>query len=149
MMTELKITQADQADKLLDAGHIYKHHGYWPHEKVWEPDMAKCRVAVHDGRGWPSFHQCSRKASVQRDVEHNGKLATYGYCKTHDPVAVAEKERKWRAKYDAEAALRTAQWTQERMRHEAIEVLRHIANGHNDPCALAGELIDRYDATGG
>lgn len=40
-------------------------------------DMARCRVSVHDGGRWSSFHQCRLSKKVERDG--------IGYCTKHDP----------------------------------------------------------------
>ena len=60
----------------------------------------KCSERVHDKGRWPSFHQCPRPGSVERD----GKF----YCKQHDPVAVRSKrdarDAKWESDWNAACA---------------------------------------------
>lgn len=131
--------------KLPDAGHIYVYDGYWPHERPWAPDMARCRHAVHEsGRGC-SFYQCGNKVKVARKVSHHGKEAEFGYCGTHDPIAVAEKnakrDAKWESKWAAEEAARQAKADARDLAERAIEALRQIAAGHNDPRSLAIEVL--------
>ena len=89
----------------------------------------KCKETVYDPRdSWSRGQRCSRKAGES------------GYCKQHDPVNVAERARLSREKYDAEWA--------ERRRKAAIpamlrDALHQIANGHNDPRALALETLEK------
>ena len=135
--------------KLPDAGFIYDGPRYWPRSEPWQPKAGNCRASVHD-RDSRSFnsHQCSKKAKVVRKVLHHGKEVEFGYCGLHDPVAVAEKRAKreaaWRAKWDAEqAAWKAKQDARElaERAERAIEALRQIAAGHNDPRSLAIEVL--------
>lgn len=106
--------------------------------RVGSPDMTLCRASIFNG--WSS-HQCSRKKAVERDG--------IGYCKQHDPIAVQEKrdardaERRayWRAQEarDAREAHRRA-WTE-----KAVAALRQIAAEHNDPGALAREVLSEEE----
>ena len=74
---------------------IYRPHGL--HDP--SPDDARCRVSVSHGRGL--LRQCGNKACVSRHLVKPAvhKTGRYGFCKTHDPEAVAErlkaKERGW------------------------------------------------------
>lgn len=61
----------------------------WKHEK---PDATRCRVAVSDGGRSPLFHQCTKKAVVW----HTG----IGYCRQHNPEAVAERRRADASKWE-------------------------------------------------
>lgn len=132
----------------IKSGHLYKPRFKPLDGTKWKPREGGCEAAVHDGDGWPSFHQCTRKASVTREVDHNGVIKTVGYCKTHDPVAVAEKAAAQRAKWEAKWAGDRANMERERRRLEAIVVLRKIADGHNDPRTLAIEFLEAYDQIG-
>lgn len=133
-------------EELPDAGHIHSGPRWWPHEKPWQPKEGDCRASVHD-RDARSFssHQCSRKAKVTRKVMHHGKVAEYGYCGLHDPVAVAEKRAKqkaaWEAKWQAEQAAWKAKQDARELAERAIEALHQIAAGHNDPRSLAIEVL--------
>jgi len=82
--------------------------------------------------------QCNRKPSV-----FYGSL---GYCKQHDPAAQiarrAEQDKRLREQMETDArkyALRA-------LGPKAIEALRQIAAGHNDPRSLAKEVLDTFDS---
>ena len=65
-------------------------------------DKVRCSREVPGEGRWGVFHmhQCTRKATVER----NGKP----FCKTHDPVAIKERDdarhREWQEKWDRERA---------------------------------------------
>lgn len=131
-------------EALPDAGFVYTTR--WsngPH------DQSYCCAAVHDGYG-VGHHQCTRKPKVWRDVLHRGKPTNYGYCTTHDPVRVAERDAARRAKWQAESDARNARWAaqeQERkLKDAALATIRQIAAGHNDPRSLAMEVLATFDA---
>jgi len=134
---------------LVEAGHIYEHHGWWPYKTPWQPDLARCRASVSDVGMGCSFHQCSRKVKTTRTVNHKGKVVDLGYCTTHDPVRVKEKNDKWRADFDAKQAAEKRAYTEKKNLLDcgkaAIEALRQIAAGHNDPRSLAIEILDMHN----
>lgn len=130
-------------EKLLDAGHI--HTGPIHLKNGWKPDLTRCRHAVSDGDRWPSYHQCSRKVKVTRTVDWRGKAVELGYCGQHDPEKVRAKKIAWREKYDAKHKERSRQWAQSAMKNEAVDLLRKIAEGHNDPRSIALEFVAKYD----
>lgn len=74
-----------------------------------------------------------------------GELVTLGYCSVHDPVKVAERQRKRKEKWDAERAAevakRKAKEAERDLGKRAVEALRRIADGHNDPRSLAQEVL--------
>lgn len=106
---------------------------------------AHCRHAVHDDFG-VGFHQCWRKPAVFRCVEG----IEYGFCKQHDPAAVAERNRVRHAAYEAKWAEERAQYDRERRQREAQaaakDALEQIAAGHNDPRTLAAEVLALFPA---
>ena len=106
-----------------------------------EVNPERCRAAVRDGGRWPSYHQCTRKPVVQRDI----KGAEYGFCKTHDPVEVEAKSAAQRAQWAAEARARDERYEREKQRATAMDAcktaIEQIASGHNDPRALAVEAL--------
>jgi 23S rRNA G2069 N7-methylase RlmK/C1962 C5-methylase RlmI len=136
------------APDLPDAGFIYTGPMYWPHKTSWKPDPTRCRASVADGGRSPSFHQCNRKAKVERDVLHNGQRLRLAYCNTHDPVAVAVKraaqEAQWRAKWDERDRRQAEQKRREKLAEAAINAIRQIAAGHNDARGLAQEVLARF-----
>lgn len=97
------------------------------------PDYDRCCVEVFDRYG---HQQCTRK---------RGCGPGEAYCKQHDPEAAKAREdartAKWQAKWQAEQK----KWADQRLGLDAVEALRLIAAGHNDPCTLAHEILDPYD----
>lgn len=97
-----------------------------------------CSATVMSDRFYLS--QCTRAGKVERE----GKW----YCRQHDPVAVAERRAKAQAKWEAEWAAKTAGWKEtERLRRlsaTALEALKAIAAGHNDPRTLAQEVLAEH-----
>ncbi|TMN46124.1 hypothetical protein, partial [Pseudoalteromonas piscicida] len=59
------------------------------------------------------------------------------YCKLHDPEAVALRQKETRTREDARYRKMRLEWAGPRF----FEVLKQIADGHNDPRALAAEAI--------
>lgn len=58
-----------------------------------------CQKWIHASRG-PIFWQCTRKPACTVKGKH--------YCRVHSPAAVAERQRKSDARYDAAQAFRMA-----------------------------------------
>ncbi len=65
-------------------------------------EKVKCSARVMDGF---HLHQCSFNGVVVRE----GKW----YCKIHDPVRVAEKDKERRKKWDAQSAANEEKWRRE------------------------------------
>ncbi|TMO31879.1 hypothetical protein CWC26_21705 [Pseudoalteromonas sp. S4488] len=59
------------------------------------------------------------------------------YCKLHDPEAVALRQKVTRPREDARYRTMRLAWAGPRF----FEVLKQIADGHNDPRALAAEAL--------
>jgi hypothetical protein len=110
-----------------------KKYGAWaglPHGRA--PDLTRCCVEVNSYIGRSShFHQCNRK---------RGYGPEQAYCKQHDPVAVAARDAAAKEKYDKSHQARRIEWAGGRFLH----VLRQIANGRNDPRAIAAEAIKDF-----
>lgn len=112
-------------------GHYKARYGQWagnPNGHL--PDFDRCCENLRD-RYQPGGYQCTRKRGYGPDG---------AYCKQHDPAAVAEREAKSKKKYDE-------QWHRRRLElggRRFYEALRKIADGHNDPRALAQETIAPY-----
>jgi len=92
-------------------------------------DTSRCIVSVTPNERSPIQHQCYNK----RGHGPNGL-----YCKTHDPEVVALREKNV-------AARREEAWNREtrplRQREAYRRALEKIAEGHNDPRALAVEAL--------
>jgi hypothetical protein len=92
-------------------------------------DETRCQAEVWETR-WPRPYQCQRKAVV------DGK-----WCKQHDPAAIEARKKAADARSDAE-------WQKRRIEIHGkcfYETLKQIAEGHNDPRALAQEMLDQFD----
>jgi hypothetical protein len=97
-----------------------------------KPDPAKCCAEVTVKQGmWYSYSQCSRP---------RGFGPEQAYCKQHDPVVVAERDAKTRAAWEAKHQLDRIQWAGPAF----FKALCAIADGHDDPRALAEEAIRSY-----
>lgn len=92
---------------------------------------------------WTGFWsgQCQNRATTEN-----------GFCKTHDPDIVKKKRAARDAKFNAEWEKQTKQWAREEAMSQYrqacaaavpgfIFALTEIANGHNDPRALARETL--------
>lgn len=103
-----------------------------------------CRASVHDGGRSPTFHQCCRKPKVFREVD--GK--TYGFCAIHDPVALdvkrAKRNAEWEAKWDRDAKREEHRKANLLAMEGCKRAIKLIAEGHNDPRALAIEAFSRF-----
>lgn len=142
---------SDPKPDLPDAGHIHRPSGFdasyyqRQHGKPWAPREGYCHHSVHDGGRSCSFHQCSKKTKVTREVLRQGKAETHDYCGTHDPLKVAAqaaaRDAKWAAERAARDAKRDEDWRQRKLAQDAIAALKQIAAGHNDPRTLAIETL--------
>lgn len=63
------------------------------------------------------------------------------YCNVHDPEKVAKKE----AEREAIAKVSWARRRKEIHGAAFYKALEEIAEGHNDPRALANEVLDKFD----
>ena len=104
------------------------------HRKGYRPE--RCAAGVSGHGGWRTY-QCSRK---------RGHGPEQAYCKQHDPVARKEKQdarwTEYKARMDAQQAERNAKNAHRRLGVAAIAALKLIADGHNDPRALAQSVLD-------
>lgn len=94
------------------------------------PDTTRCCELVSDSNGW-RYHQCSRK---------RGYGPEKAYCKQHDPEAVKARREASDAKYNAQINKLRYEWHGRKF----FDVLKIIADGHNDPRTLARETIDAF-----
>ena len=99
--------------------------------------MARCDTHIYSGF---RSHRCTRNGVVERD----GKF----YCKKHDPVAVRQRDDAMRVAWAAERNVEEAQRKEAAriaaLRVDAAAALRKIAAGHNDPKALAVEVLAKH-----
>ena len=88
-----------------------------------------CAKLIHNKYSFNGL-KCSKPPVVERD----GKM----YCKMHDPVAAKARRDASYAKWQAEFVRHSATIKFERAAQKAIE---QIAEGHNDPRALAQSVM--------
>lgn len=91
----------------------------------------QCRASVHRLRC--GSQQCAKPGHVEIDG--------VWLCRTHDPAAIAERDRaaseRWQAKHEQ-------RMRPHRMQAAFREALQQIADGHNDPRALARAALDAW-----
>lgn len=106
----------------------------------------RCAAAVCGGRIGP--RQCRHKATVRESFEG----VEYGWCKMHAPSAVekrkAAQKRRWEEKWAAEKASWERKERLRKANEAARKALEEIAAGHNDPRALARQVIAMYPEGG-
>lgn len=90
------------------------------------PDSQRCCEIVYDG--WWS-KQCSRKRGFGPEA---------AYCKQHDPATVAARDAEKRVKWEADSKKYQLSFRAPQL----LEALKKIAEGHDDPRALAAETIE-------
>ncbi len=117
-------------DKLLDF-HVYRRAIFnTPADKRW------CVASVWDGRA--GSHQCGRKPKHQ--------YGGHGWCTQHYPPNVQAKHEARTAKWHAESNARTEMYArinaEKKLKDAALEAIKKIAAGHNDPRGLAQEVLD-------
>lgn len=109
-----------------------KSYGSWAGNPAdTKPDYNRCCKEVRESNGW-HYYQCTRKRGYGPDE---------AYCKTHDPAAVAAREKASLEKYNEERR-------KERFRFYGktfFDALKEIADGHNDARGLAQEIITNFE----
>jgi hypothetical protein len=133
---------------LLDSGFIYRPNRISTADgEDWTHAPGSCVASVRSEDTYFS-HQCSRKAKVEREVIYHGKPVRFSYCAIHDPAAVKKRQdarlAKWRAKWDAARQAAKDREAAANLREAALEGLKAIANGHNDPMTLAREILAEH-----
>ncbi len=106
-------------------------------------DKPNCEATVWAGGGMGGF-QCSRYGVI----EDKGRW----WCKQHSPAAKEARREASEEQWQIERAERDARGLARENRHAAnagaIEALRQIAAGHNDPSSLAQDAIAEIDKYG-
>lgn len=104
--------------------------------EVENPTERCCKTVYPSDGGYSAFkgHQCSRK----------GKFLYHGkyYCKQHHPITQKLRDIGWNQKYARERAERQHRVTANNHRNTAIDIVRKIARGDNDPRTTAQEFLD-------
>ena len=107
-----------------------ERYGAWAGDRHGRPAVpGRCCVEVLAEH---RFHQCGNR---------RGHGPEGAYCRIHDPAARAARAAAADKKYNEEFNRRLAL----NMGRRFLEVLRQIADGHNDPRALAREAVEDYE----
>lgn len=105
-------------------------------------DPRWCMGTVWDNRAGSS--QCSRKPKHQ--------YGGHGWCTQHHPPNEEKRKQERQARYDAEAERNRQEWaardTERKLRDAALNAIRQIADGYNDPRGLAMEVLGRKPTEG-
>lgn len=104
-----------------------------PHAYGRRVGCNRCRESIREPGSWPRYSQCQRTGSVEETI--NG--VSMWFCKTHSIAQQSAREEASAAKYEAERAISRAKWQNERDAPKFRAALEAIANGYNDPRALA------------
>lgn len=122
------------------------HHIYTPDARGgtvgllvgWGKNANKpqCRESIRNANGW-GFSQCSRVGTVQEKIDGEDMW----FCVQHSAEKAEARRAASQAKYDAEAAARSAKWKALRDAPKYKSALKQIAAGHNDPRALAAQVL--------
>lgn len=108
-----------------------ERYGSWAgNREGTPPDFSRCAEEVFSGRGM--HHQCGNKATVEPDEQ--GRPTK---CRVHSKAFHDEKAAEADRRYRAERKRNAFQWNGRRF----YEALKLIADGHNDPRAVAEEAI--------
>ena len=105
----------------------------------------QCRASVYD-RTIRRSYQCQKKPAVIRCVDGQD----VGFCKQHDPEAVKARHTARAKEWERERAEARAKEQRRadtaKANAAAKEALERIAAGHNDPRALAAEILALFPA---
>lgn len=105
-----------------------ERYGQWAGNNAGSPpDYTRCCADV-----WPPPGHISSQCSRKRGHGPDG-----AYCKQHDPAEVKRRQEEASARYERDMARRRLGFDGRRFR----DALRQIAKGHNDPRALAVEVL--------
>lgn len=129
--------------------HVFFGRGYEGHV---EPSPKYCCRSVHESGRGVNFHQCHFKPKTYRLVRSSKGVKKYGFCSLHDPETVLKKKKERNEKWDREWALKQAMWKREEETNKAraacVEAMKKIRDGHNDPRALAREVLAMFPEGG-
>ena len=90
----------------------------------------RCQEQVCTYQGMAAhWHQCYRSAKVG------------DRCRQHDPAAVKARDEARTVKYNREQRV----WLIRVSGHRFLDVLRQIADGHDDPGTLARDTIKEFE----
>lgn len=121
----------------VDTSSYPRSYGSWAgNTRGFPPDFTRCKTAVSTKGSCGRTHQCHRP---------NGFGPGAAFCKQHDPEAVSERHRKSQEKWDSAFQDRLHKMMWGTRGWACLGALRKIAEGHNDPRALAQEVLNRVE----
>jgi len=95
-----------------------------------DPDFTKCCRNVYASSPFGFSYQCKRR---------NGHGPDGAYCKQHSPEAVEMRRQKEQERFFKDMKANTVKSFAPR----ALKALKKIADGHNDPQAVAQDVLDK------
>ena len=109
-----------------------------------KPATHTCCQRVYDRGSWSmTGHICGRGARYEKGGNW--------YCKTHHPDIVAEKSearvKVWKEKWEEQSKARQLVKDQREQGQRALELVKRIAQGHNDPRSLCLEFLTEFNLT--
>lgn len=115
--------------------HYPESYGAWAgNPEGMVPDLKRCCAVVYERETrWSRPHQCQKARGHGPDD---------AYCKQHDPAAEAARRAASNARYNEKHNRDRYQW----YGREFFDILKTIADGHNDARGLAQETIDKFNA---
>lgn len=107
-----------------------------------------CAASVPAQQGF-GFNRCALPATQDPDENGNPTKCHIHSEKGRERLAEKrrERDRKWRADFDAKQKARKASERRVRAGAAAIVACQKIAEGHNDPRALAAEVLAILEET--
>jgi hypothetical protein len=108
----------------------------------------RCCAYIYSPLG--NGHSVSGRCSNKAKHEQNGFL----FCGTHHPPMVAERNAKRYAERKRQREIEQARWAaraqaenaDRQLKDAAVDALRKIAAGHNDPRGLAREILAEHSS---
>ena len=141
MRCQIGVRDMTKTKWALSSHHKDSYAAWAGNPKGHKPDPDECAATVYHNHS-RMFTQCSRK---------RGHGPEQAFCKQHDPVAVKKRNDEKRAKWEAEWAekdrKRDAAKRARELEAAALELIKQIASGHNDPRGAAIDLLESHNAT--
>lgn len=110
--------------------------GWWDGKRFWQ-----CTEHVHSGeRSDIRGHRCGRRATKDQDDDGNPTK-----CALHSLEGKAKKAAERQAKHEAWKMSWEREWAAKALAKEALEIVRQVAEGHNDPRALCSDWVERWE----
>lgn len=110
-----------------------KSYGAWAgNPRGRAPDFTRCCENVWSRDRMSHGHQCKKP---------RGQGPDGAYCKQHDPAKIEARRAKSDQAYNDKINKLQVQWHGPQF----LKALREIEAGHNDPRALAREVIASYE----